>query len=324
MGEQRDGVELRDIEIFLTLAEELHFGRTAERLHVTQARVSQAIAKQERRIGAALFERTSRQVVLTPLGARLREDLQAGYERIRGGMETAMETARGVRGSLRLGIFGPNAHDLAPVTKLFRQRYPSCDLSFHEVGISDPFGPLRTGQVDVQTCWLPVREPDLAVGPVIFEGPMSLMVSDDHPLAGRGQVRLEDLSDCVLPAIPEPAPHYWVEAVEPFRTPSGRPIPRGPQVTTFQEVIGFVLTSGLAAVVHADGPRYYQRPGIVYLPIEDAPPGRWALIWRAAAETELVRAYVRAAEEARGKLRHQGLEPAAETRRRRSRPESLM
>ena len=59
-------MELRDIEIFLTLAEELHFGRTAERLRISQARVSQSIKQQERRIGGALFERTSRSVRLTP------------------------------------------------------------------------------------------------------------------------------------------------------------------------------------------------------------------------------------------------------------------
>jgi hypothetical protein len=79
-------VELRDIEIFLRLAEELHFGQTAERLHVSQARVSQAIKAQERRIGGALFDRTSRAVVLTPLGQQLREDLRAGYDTIRRGV----------------------------------------------------------------------------------------------------------------------------------------------------------------------------------------------------------------------------------------------
>lgn len=66
--EDREQVELRDIEIFLVLAEELHFGRTAQRLHVSQARVSQAIKKQERRIGAELFTRTSRTVHLTEVG----------------------------------------------------------------------------------------------------------------------------------------------------------------------------------------------------------------------------------------------------------------
>jgi DNA-binding transcriptional LysR family regulator len=70
-------VELRDIEILLMLAQELHSGRTAERLHVSTARVSQSIKQQERRIGGALFERTSRSVRLTPLGERLRDRLDA-------------------------------------------------------------------------------------------------------------------------------------------------------------------------------------------------------------------------------------------------------
>ncbi|MFD9637391.1 LysR family transcriptional regulator [Streptomyces violascens] len=61
-------MERRDLEIFLTLADELHFGRTAERLHVSQARVSQTVKQLERRIGASLFERTSRRVQLTTIG----------------------------------------------------------------------------------------------------------------------------------------------------------------------------------------------------------------------------------------------------------------
>src|SRR5688500_9971630 len=97
------GVELRDIEIFLTLAEELHFGRTAQRLHVSQARVSQAIRAQERRIGATLFDRTSRAVTLTPIGKQLRDDLRAGYDTIQKGLATASESARGVSGTVRIG-----------------------------------------------------------------------------------------------------------------------------------------------------------------------------------------------------------------------------
>ncbi|NED58861.1 LysR family transcriptional regulator, partial [Micromonospora aurantiaca] len=80
-------MELRDIEIFLALAEELHFGRTAERLHISQARVSQAIKKQERRIGAPLFDRTSRRVRITPAGEHLYRELSAGYRQIMDGIE---------------------------------------------------------------------------------------------------------------------------------------------------------------------------------------------------------------------------------------------
>ncbi|WP_043637960.1 helix-turn-helix domain-containing protein, partial [Nonomuraea candida] len=82
-----------DIEIFLALAEELHFGRTAQRLHVTQARVSQAIKKQERRIGAALFDRDNRNVALTPIGRQLFADLHPMYQGLREGIERAVRAA---------------------------------------------------------------------------------------------------------------------------------------------------------------------------------------------------------------------------------------
>lgn len=100
----RDGsVELRDIQIFLALAEELHFGRTAERLRVSQARVSQSIKQQERRTGGALFERTSRSVRLNPLGERLRDRLDAGYREIMAGRGSC-------RGGPRAGRFPQPGH----------------------------------------------------------------------------------------------------------------------------------------------------------------------------------------------------------------------
>ena len=82
-------MERRDIEIFLVLAEELHFGRTAERLHVSTTRVSQTIRKLERRIGAALFERTSRRVELTRAGAELLEGMRAPLEQLEAVLERA-------------------------------------------------------------------------------------------------------------------------------------------------------------------------------------------------------------------------------------------
>jgi Bacterial regulatory helix-turn-helix protein, lysR family len=90
-----EAMELRDIEIFLTLAQELHFGRTAERLHVSPARVSQAIKKQERLIGAELFTRTSRNVRLTPVGERLRADLAPVYRRAQGERGAGPDGGRG-------------------------------------------------------------------------------------------------------------------------------------------------------------------------------------------------------------------------------------
>lgn len=288
-------MELREIEIFLTLAEELHFGRTAERLRVSPARVSQVIALQERRIGAALFDRTSRRVTLTPIGARLRDDLTPGYRDIQNGLAAARTAARGVAGTLRLGTMGALAHEITDVITRFRTLHPQCDMTFHEVRISDPFGPLRAGDVDVALIWLPVRESDLTVGPVIRTSPIYLMMSVNHPYAGRESVSLEDLADCVVPRSAQPVPEYWEAALNPFHTPSGRPIPRGPATATWQEVLAAVSAGTAVVPIQAEASRYYAWPDIVYVPIRDAEPSRWALIWRTAGETNLVRAFAEAA-----------------------------
>jgi DNA-binding transcriptional LysR family regulator len=87
-------VDRHEIEIFLTLAEELHFGRTAGRLRLSQARVSQTVKKLERRIGAGLFARTTRHVELTTIGARLRADLAPAYEQIQDAVATAKASAQ--------------------------------------------------------------------------------------------------------------------------------------------------------------------------------------------------------------------------------------
>ncbi|WP_386413230.1 LysR family transcriptional regulator [Streptomyces polyrhachis] len=288
-------MELRDIEIFLTLAEELHFGRTAERLHISQARVSQAIAKQERRIGAALFERTSRRVTLTAIGERLHTDLDAGYRQITEGLRRAAETARGAAGTLSLGIMGPLAHDIAHVTALFRERRPHCELSFREAHFSDPFGPLRAGEVDVQLTWLPVREPDLTVGPELLVEPVALAVAPGHPLAGRPYVTLEDLGDCELMQPTAPVPDYWLRTLRPAHTPGGRPIRSGPRAATIQEAFAMVAAGLCATVVFAPVTRHYPRADIDFVPIRDAEHSRWALVWRTAHETALVRALAEAA-----------------------------
>ncbi len=288
------GLEFRDIEIFLTLAEELHFGRTADRLRVTQARVSQSIAKQERHIGAALFERTSRQVALTPIGVRLRADLEAGYQRIQDGTDAAKAAARGVGGSLTIGTMGALAHEIADVIGLFRTRHPTCELQFREIPTSDPFGSLRTGELDIALLWLPVREPDLTVGPVVRTSPIQLMAAESHPYAQRETVCLEDLGDCIVTQPARPIPAYWEEALVPFHTPSGRPVQRGPKVATWQEVLAAVAAGDAVLPIQAEASRYYRWPGIVYIPILDAPPCQWALIWRTASETALVRAFARA------------------------------
>ncbi|MGK5629509.1 LysR family transcriptional regulator [Streptomyces sp. URMC 123] len=289
-------LDLRDIQIFLTLAEELHFGRTAERLRLTPARVSQSIKKQERRIGAPLFDRTTRTVRLTPLGQQLQRQLGAGYQQIVAGIDAVTAAARGMSGTLTLGTMGAMARAIGDVIELFRRRCPEVELRFREIHPPDPLTPLRSGDIDVGVLWLPVREPDLTVGPVLRTSPVVIMAARTHPLAAEDSVTLEDLGDHAVLGPAGPIPHYMEAGLIPFRTPSGRPVRRGLRVNTFQEVLTTVAAGHAVALTQAEAADYYQWPDIRYVPIRDAEPSRWALVWRTAAETPLVRAFAEAAE----------------------------
>ena len=283
-------MELRDIEIFLTLAEELHFGRTAERLHVSQARVSQAIGRQERRLGVALFDRTSRRVSLTPVGRRLREDLQQAVDLLQAGLARAEAAGPGADQTLRVGVFGHAGHELRPLVDAFRARYPGSDIQFGEVNGSDPFTALRTGERDVHVLWLPVAEPDLTVGPTVLTGGRVLAVSADHPLAERGTASLEDLADNRVVDLGPGAPDYWVASMVPTRTPLGRRIPRGPVARTFHEILSLVAAGDCVHPLGEIAARYNKPPGVAFLPLQDAPTLQWALTWHSDNDSPAIRA----------------------------------
>jgi len=224
-------MELRDIEIFLALAEELHFGRTAERLHITPSRVSHVIKKQERRIGAPLFERTSRTVRLTPVGERLYQTLQPAYQRIIDGGAEVSATLGDVRGTLTLGSMGPQGWMINDIVDRFRTRHPAVEFVHRDLNSVDPLTPLRSGEIDVAHLWLPVREPDITVGPVTHTSPIMLAMAATHPFATRDSVCLEDYGELTFVAPYQSLiPPYMEETFQPFRTPSDRSRPGGHQL----------------------------------------------------------------------------------------------
>jgi DNA-binding transcriptional LysR family regulator len=283
-------MERRDLEVFLALAEELHFGRTAERLHVSQARVSQTIAALERRIGAPLFARTSRRVALTPIGERLRADLAPAVAQIEAGVARAVAAGRELGGELPVAFEAPGVADVIR---------PLLDahggVVVREAGFTDVFAGLRAGEVDALVTLLPVAEPDLVVGPVVLVEPVVLAVAADHPFARRPDVGLDDLArDTVLRAA-RPAPPYWREPPEPWTTPSGAPVRRGPAFGTFQELLAAVAAGVGICPLAGHAAEYFARPSVRFVPFRDGPPVSWALVRRAAGETARVRELFRLA-----------------------------
>lgn len=174
-------LERHEIEAFLTLAEELHFGRTAERLQLTGPRITQTIQKVERHIGTALFDRSTRQVSLTPVGRQLRDDLIPHYRGIQEAVAKAISAGRGFRGLLSVGLTGPMTGVFAEAVDVFRGLHPDCEVQIREIQLSDPYGPLRRGEVDIEITEFPIDEPELPQGTQYHARPETCLPFHDGP-----------------------------------------------------------------------------------------------------------------------------------------------
>ncbi|MGW7271972.1 LysR family transcriptional regulator [Streptomyces sp. NPDC054864] len=287
-------MERHEIEAFLTLAEELHFRRTSERLGLAQGRVSQTIKKLERHIGVPLFERTSRRVALTAVGAQLRDDLLPAHQQTQRAIARAVSAGRGITGVLHIGYSGSMvAAAVLAVAERFRHCHPDCEVQIQEVQLSDPFGPIRSGEVQLQVTEYPVDEPDLAVGGVLVSAERALMVPRRHPFAQRASVSLEDLADVTLLTIAgDLVPQYWLDYHFPRNTPSGQPIRHGYAATYWPEILNLVAVGKGVSPAAVGVERYNSRPDITWVPFHDAPPIEYGLIWPTSGESARVRAFV--------------------------------
>jgi DNA-binding transcriptional LysR family regulator len=288
-------VTLAQAEAFL-LAEELHFGRTAERLFLSQARVSRLISSLEVEVGGLLFERTSRRVRITPLGAQLQGRLRTAVDLLQVGLEETRAAARRVNGSLRVGFTqATRGAPLSRVVAHFEACYPDCDVIEREVPMMSPYSGLRSGEIDVLCNWLALDKADLVAGPVIHHEERALAVASSDPLAEKDEVSFEDLGGRSVAELQDLPCVPW-EAIVPLATPSGAPLPRTVEVRTMDEIFALV---GRGKIVHVTGrsvAALYPRPGVVFVPIRDMPPLPLGLIWVKAHENARIRAFAAVAE----------------------------
>jgi DNA-binding transcriptional LysR family regulator len=283
-------MNLGEIEVFLVLAEELHFGRTAERLYLSPSRVSRLLSSLEADVGGVLFDRTSRRVEITPLGVHLQAGLRAAVDQLDEALRLARREARGISGSLRIGFTATTMGEaLTRLMRKFVDRHADCEVVQREVPTFDPYGLLRAGEIDVLVNWLAGGEPDLTMGPVIDRQARVLAVANDHPLASRTSVSIEDLGGL-------PVAHFvglpagLADLVVPPTTPSGIQIPRTEEVSSTNEIFALVA---LGKIVHPTAESIstlFTEHGIRFLPIHDLPPLELGLIWVSSHENARIRA----------------------------------
>lgn len=296
-------MELADIEAFLTLAEELHFARTAERMHVSPARVSQRIQTLEHELGGSLFVRTSRRVALTPLGAQLRAELAPAYKMFGAALDHARDAAASPSGVLHVGFTATTGtRDLDRLVITFERLHPGCQIVLHEVPIMDQLGPLRAGEIDVLTTWLALDDPDVTLGPSIGEYPWVLAVADDHPLATHESVPAKVLTDYPVANWNATSfPRSTLRGRFLDRTPSDRLIRLHPTpVQTIGESAtqiarGHVIHPTISTISHI-----FASHDITLIPIRDLPPLPLGLTWVTAHENSRIRALATVARQLAG------------------------
>src|SRR5581483_9733428 len=166
---------------------------------------------------------------------------------------------------------------------------PDCELTLHVVPHGDPYGPLRSGDIDVLVFWQVVKEPDLTAGPVIGYRDRVLAVGRNHRLATREMVCLEDLADEETHENNATFPDAIYDAIRPRLTPSGRPIRRTYPWNDDEDVLTAVARARIVLPMMRGIP-LLSRADFVLIPIRDLPPMPLGLIWRSAAENARIRA----------------------------------
>jgi DNA-binding transcriptional LysR family regulator len=235
-------LERHEIEAFLTLAVELHFGRSAERLHVSTARVSQTIKRLEVRIGAPLFVRTSRRVELTDAGHELNDAVRPAWRQIAAAVEQAREAATTTAGRLEVAFTGAAGGQLLTgAAELLQRRHPECEVRVREAQLGEVLPWIRDGSVDLALTTFPVAEAGLSSGPVLVSEGRALAVPTGHPLARRESVSLADLND-----------------LDVLQSPG--------DASTLNELLTLVGAGRGVLPVGAQARRYYARPDVSYVP----------------------------------------------------------
>jgi DNA-binding transcriptional LysR family regulator len=188
-------VELRHLRYFIAVADVLHFGRAAKRLHISQPPLSRQIQALEEELGVALFHRTRRAVRLTEPGLKFLEEARRTLLQADRSVEVARRAGRGELGKLEIG-FAPMS-DMAILPKVlgaFRQRTPDVEIRLHYLNTPEQLQALREGTIDVGLLRMPADAEGIVVETILRE-PIVLVMPKGHRLGKRAAVPIKALAD---------------------------------------------------------------------------------------------------------------------------------
>src|SRR5215471_8327654 len=283
-------MELRHVRYFLAVAEELHFGRAAARVHVAQPALSRQIRGLEVEMGLTLFERDRRRVALTAAGTAFLDQAKSLLEHVDRAVEAARGAARGELGLLRIGYVPAVAGTGLPeIVRSFRKRFPGVDVRLQEMNPAMQIEAVLGNRVDVGFVRGPTHEPAVAVQTVLAE-PLVAALPGGHPLGRHKRIGLAMLAGepFVLQARSRgPGSHDQILAICRAAGFSPRVVQEGSQA----EVASLVASGAGVALVPASL-QAIRRAGVLYRPLHERPMTRLDMVWRKDAALPVLRAFL--------------------------------
>jgi DNA-binding transcriptional LysR family regulator len=275
-------LETRELEHFVAVAEELHFGRAAVRLSIAQPALSRTIRGIEARLGVQLLVRTSRYVSLTSAGQAL---LRSGRHAL-AAVGAAAESARradDAEAQLRLVIkSGGAANVLSGILGAYSREPDARQVEILFGGHVDSVDYLRDGRADVALLYVPFDDlTGLEYDTLYAEGRIAIL-PPDHPLGSRTQLRLADLEH-------EPVPRWK-------GVPGGG---TGPEIEDLAQLVQMVRLGRLVATLPPSLLEPFP-PGLICIPVADAPTSELVLAWSPLNPSPLIASFVAAATAAVG------------------------
>lgn len=287
-------VEMRHLRYFVAVAEELHFGRAAARLHVSQSPLSQQIIQLERELGVELLERTKRRVELTAAGEVYLKEARRMLSSNARAEEAARRAARGEVGRLVLGFAGSAAYGVLPsLLKASRERLPDLGVELRGEMLSSEL--VRAlGEDEIQVAILlrnSTENPELAVM-VVRQEPFVVALPADHPLACGRFVEPRDLSDEPFVIFPRRRGAVLHDAVINVCQDAGFS-PRVVQEATELPTQVSLVAAGMGVALVPASMRHLRYRGVVYRSLRGRPHAPdTAVAWRRGGETPTLSAFL--------------------------------
>lgn len=261
-------IELRHLEYFIALAETLHFGRAAEKVHVTQPALSQQIKKLEARIGVVLVDRTPRAVALTAAGQAFLAEARRALAQVDRAVHVAQRAGRGEVGRLRIGFIGSVLFSFLPAAlRSFRARFPDVELDLHECNTHHQHERLRRAELDLGFLYAPLGDDQITLERV-FSQSFVVALSETHPLAGRASIALAELArEPFVMVTRDREPGLYDCHIGACQQAGFVPnvVQRASQ---FQTILGLV-SAGIGVYPMAAHVRHMVHEGVVFVPVSE-------------------------------------------------------